>query len=44
MPGVIRTSGPAPQGEAMKGEEPDWNFLCFVIALYELLAQAMTKL
>jgi len=26
----------------MKDEQPDWNFWCFVIALYELVAQAMT--
>ena len=42
MPGVTSTSGLSRRGKMMKDEQPDWNFWCFVIALYELVAQAMT--
>ena len=42
MLGVIGTLGMSQRGKLVKDEQPDWNFWCFVIALIELAAQAMT--
>lgn len=43
--GVIRPRAlPRWKEGSMENEQPDWNFWCFVIALFELLTHAMTKL
>lgn len=39
MLGANGALGTSQRGKLMKDEQPDWNFWCFVIALFELIAQ-----